>query len=98
MHRQRSSFDAREADDGLTASLGRVAGRQNRCDLRRDVPAGWLGCADLLGGTRDRRGGLLRFYLGLFRRLLRLLLDLLVRFMGTGRHPEQRRAEREAGE
>ncbi|MFD9892164.1 (2Fe-2S)-binding protein [Amycolatopsis sp. NPDC059027] len=48
MNHQRSFRDAREVGDGLAASLLRVGGLQERGEIRRDVPEGWLRCSDLL--------------------------------------------------
>ncbi len=48
MNQQRSFRDAREVGDGLASSILRVGPLQDRGELRRDVPAGWLRCADLL--------------------------------------------------
>ncbi|MET7991439.1 (2Fe-2S)-binding protein [Amycolatopsis sp. NPDC005232] len=48
MNQQRSSRDASDVGDGLTSSLLRVGGLQERGELRRDVPTGWFHCAELL--------------------------------------------------
>ena len=48
MNQQRSFRDAREVGDGLASSIQRVGPLQDRGELRRDVPLGWLRCADLL--------------------------------------------------
>jgi hypothetical protein len=48
VNQQRSFRDARDVGDGLASSLLRVGGLQERGELRRDVPAGWFRCADLL--------------------------------------------------
>lgn len=42
------SRSERALADGLTASLARVRTLQSRADLRRDMPANWLRCSDLL--------------------------------------------------
>ncbi|UOZ08371.1 (2Fe-2S)-binding protein [Amycolatopsis sp. WQ 127309] len=48
MNQQRSFRDAREVGDGLASSLLRVSGLQERNELRRDVPVGWIRCSELL--------------------------------------------------
>ena len=48
MNQQRSFRDAREVGDGLASSLRRVSDLQERSELRRDVPAGWIRCSELL--------------------------------------------------
>jgi hypothetical protein len=59
VNQQRSFRDAREVGDGLASSLLRVSGLQ---ELRRDVPDGWIRCADLL--EKPERFGKWRGLLG----------------------------------
>ncbi|WP_033293046.1 (2Fe-2S)-binding protein [Amycolatopsis jejuensis] len=48
MNPQDSRAPAGEIGDGLASSLLRAGARQERGELRRDVPQGWLRCGDLL--------------------------------------------------
>jgi hypothetical protein len=63
-------------------------------DAFRDI----LRCARCLRGSDfGLRGGFLGLYFSAFRGFLRLPLDLLVRFMGARRHPQQGGTQRQAG-